>query len=58
VGASSPLLGIATADFAFVNHDQHTLNNNLPPAVDNKSLARQKRRRTRYVAYIKTSQQA
>jgi hypothetical protein len=52
-GQSRPLLEMQAAksttqsDYAFVNHDQHTLNNNLPPAVDNKSLARQKRRRTR-----------
>jgi hypothetical protein len=35
--------------FAFV-HSQDTLNHSLPPNVDNKSLARQKRRRTRYVS--------
>ncbi|KAI9717677.1 MAG: hypothetical protein M1812_004622 [Candelaria pacifica] len=32
--------------FAFLVHSQNTLPNNLPPDVDNKSLARQKRRRT------------
>ena len=34
--------------FAFLVHSQDTLNNNLPPNVDNQPLARQKRRRTRY----------
>lgn len=34
--------------FAFLVHSQDTLNNNLPPSVDNQPLARQKRRRTRY----------
>ncbi|KAI9769315.1 MAG: hypothetical protein M1835_006720 [Candelina submexicana] len=34
------------ASFAFLVHSQDTLTNNLPPDVDNKSLARQKRRRT------------
>ncbi len=36
--------------FAFFVHSQDTLNHSLPPNVDNKSLARQKRRRTRYVS--------
>jgi hypothetical protein len=36
--------------FAFLVHSQDTLPNNLPPNVDDKPLARQKRRRTRYVA--------
>lgn len=33
--------------FAFVVHSQDTVNQNLPPEVDNPPLARQKRRRTR-----------
>ncbi|KAK5290094.1 Homeobox protein yox1 [Cryomyces antarcticus] len=36
------------ASYAFLVHSQETLPNNLPPDVDNKPLARQKRRRTRY----------
>jgi len=35
--------------YAFLVHSQKTLTQNLPPRVDNKLLARQKRRRTRYV---------
>lgn len=35
--------------YAFLIHSQKTLTENLPPRVDNKLLARQKRRRTRYV---------
>ncbi|KAK4997091.1 Homeobox protein yox1 [Elasticomyces elasticus] len=34
------------AEYAFLVHSQSTLPNNLPPDVDNKPLARQKRRRT------------
>lgn len=37
-----------SANYAFLNHSSATLPNNLPPAVDDKPLARQKRRRTRY----------
>ena len=37
------------ADYAFLVHSQNTLGNTLPPAIDNKSLARQRRRRTRCV---------
>jgi len=36
-------------NYAFLVHSQKTLTQNLPPRVDNKLLARQKRRRTRYV---------
>lgn len=38
-----------TSSYAFLVHSQDTLPNNLPPSVDNKPLARQKRRRTRFV---------
>jgi hypothetical protein len=34
--------------FAFLNHSTTTVSDNLPPSVDDKSLARQRRRRTRY----------
>jgi len=34
--------------FAFLNHSSSTLPHNLPPKVDDKPLARQKRKRTRY----------
>ncbi|KAN0083240.1 hypothetical protein V8E54_002328 [Elaphomyces granulatus] len=36
----------ATLSYAFLIHSQKTLTQNLPPRVDNKLLARQKRRRT------------
>ncbi|KAI9873544.1 MAG: hypothetical protein M1830_000295 [Pleopsidium flavum] len=36
----------STGSFAFFIHSQDSLNQTLPPDVDNKSLARQKRRRT------------
>ncbi|KAI9709301.1 MAG: hypothetical protein M1820_003421 [Bogoriella megaspora] len=36
----------ATSDYAFLVHSQQTLPLNLPPNVDNKPLARQRRRRT------------
>lgn len=39
----------AALSYAFLVHSQKTLTQNLPPRVDNKLLARQKRRRTRYV---------
>ncbi|KAI9786715.1 MAG: hypothetical protein M1816_007856 [Peltula sp. TS41687] len=35
-----------TTNYAFLVHSQDTLPRNLPPTVDNKPLARQKRRRT------------
>lgn len=38
----------AALNYAFLVHSQKTLTQNLPPRVDNKLLARQKRRRTRY----------
>ncbi|OJJ51691.1 hypothetical protein ASPZODRAFT_148928 [Penicilliopsis zonata CBS 506.65] len=41
VSSSSPAL-----NYAFLVHSQKTLTQNLPPRVDNKLLARQKRRRT------------
>jgi hypothetical protein len=41
--SSSP----ANLHYAFLVHSQKTLTQNLPPRVDNKLLARQKRRRTR-----------
>jgi len=34
---------------AFLVHSQESVANHMPPQVDNKALARQKRRRTRYV---------
>jgi hypothetical protein len=34
---------------AFLVHSQETVANKMPPDVDNKALARQRRRRTRYV---------
>lgn len=34
--------------YPFLNHSSSTLPNNLPPNVDDKPLARQKRKRTRY----------
>jgi hypothetical protein len=36
----------ATTDFAFLVHSPETVANRMPPDVDNKPLARQKRRRT------------
>lgn len=37
------------ANYAFLNHSSTTLPHNLPPSVDDKPLARQKRKRTRYI---------
>lgn len=34
--------------YAFLNHSTATVSDSLPPTVDDKSLARQRRRRTRY----------
>jgi hypothetical protein len=50
---ASPSIGrraspVAT-DFAFLVHSPETVANRQPPDVDNKPLARQKRRRTSYV---------
>ncbi|KAF2169870.1 hypothetical protein M409DRAFT_20284 [Zasmidium cellare ATCC 36951] len=36
----------ASGSYAFLNHSTTTVPNNLPPSVDDKPLARQKRRRT------------
>ncbi|OAX81791.1 hypothetical protein ACJ72_03869 [Emergomyces africanus] len=45
--SATPLSGDATNNnYAFLVHSQKTLTLNLPPRVDNKALARQKRRRT------------
>jgi hypothetical protein len=41
-----------SSNYAFLVHSQTTIPGNLPPNVDNKALARQKRRRTRYVSRI------
>lgn len=50
--ASSRLPTVRRASFsgqlAFLVHSQETVANHMPPDVDNKALARQKRRRTRY----------
>lgn len=46
---SGPAATSSPAHFAFLNHSSSTLPNNLPPKVDNKPLARQKRKRTRYI---------
>lgn len=35
--------------YAFLNHSTVTVHQNLPPSVDDKPLARQRRRRTRFV---------
>lgn len=55
--SSSPSLPATDSNalhYAFLVHSQKTLTQNLPPRVDNKLLARQKRRRTRYVSGIDT----
>ena len=44
-GCSSPTVA---GGLAFLVHSPETVQRNLPPDVDNKPLARQKRRRTRY----------
>ena len=46
---SLPAVDSSALTYAFLVHSQKTLTQNLPPRVDNKLLARQKRRRTRYV---------
>ncbi|KAL4897190.1 hypothetical protein BDV59DRAFT_85797 [Aspergillus ambiguus] len=46
VQASDPAAAAAALNYAFLVHSQKTLTQNLPPRVDNKLLARQKRRRT------------
>jgi len=40
---------VSKTSFAFLVHSQDTIPNNLPPDVDDKPLARQRRRRTRSV---------
>jgi len=40
---------VSKTSFAFLVHSQETIPNNLPPDVDDKPLARQRRRRTRSV---------
>ena len=37
--------------YAFLVHSQDSVSQNTPPDVDNQRLARQKRRRTRYILY-------
>lgn len=44
IGRASP--HTTTTDFAFLVHSPETVANKMPPDVDNKPLARQKRRRT------------
>ncbi|KAL5358256.1 hypothetical protein BJX96DRAFT_146220 [Aspergillus floccosus] len=44
--ASDSAAAAAALNYAFLVHSQKTLTQNLPPRVDNKLLARQKRRRT------------
>lgn len=46
---SLPATDSTALNYAFLVHSQKTLTQNLPPRVDNKLLARQKRRRTRYI---------
>ncbi|EKG20838.1 Homeobox [Macrophomina phaseolina MS6] len=43
---AAPLSGSPSGSLAFLNHSPETVKRNLPPDVDNKPLARQKRRRT------------
>ena len=50
-GSSSGSGQVATSgDHVFVVHSQHSLENKKPPEIDNKTLARQKRKRTRYAS--------
>ncbi|KAL5392388.1 hypothetical protein DPSP01_000898 [Paraphaeosphaeria sporulosa] len=44
--SSSPTSSRHDGEIAFLNHSPNTVANSLPPDVDNKPLARQKRRRT------------
>lgn len=46
---------MVTTDFAFLVHSPETVANRMPPDVDNKPLARQKRRRTSYVLFASKS---
>ena len=43
------------SDHVFVVHSQHSLENKKPPEIDNKTLARQKRKRTRYGCHVVVS---
>jgi len=52
VQTSSSPAASGNTSFAFLVHSQDTIPNNLPPDVDNKPLARQRRRRTRYAVFI------
>ena len=45
---SGAAINSSPGHFAFLNHSSSTLPHNLPPKVDDKPLARQKRKRTRY----------
>lgn len=36
----------SSSNYAFITHSQDTLPQNLPPSIDNASLARRRRRRT------------
>jgi hypothetical protein len=51
---SLPATDSNSLNYAFLVHSQKTLTQNLPPRVDNKLLARQKRRRTRYAIMVDT----
>ena len=42
----------SASDHVFVVHSQDSLENRRPPDIDNKALARQKRKRTRYAHVI------
>jgi hypothetical protein len=44
--------GSVNNNIAFLVHSPHTVTEKLPPDVDNKSYARQKRRRTRYALIV------
>ena len=44
---SQDTLDASQTSYAFLVHSQDTLNQHLPPVVDNQPLARQRRRRTR-----------
>lgn len=49
-GQSAAASSSSPASYAFFNHSTSTLPHQLPPNVDDKPLARQKRKRTRYIA--------
>ena len=48
-----PLSSRGCGTYAFLNHSAATLPNNLPPNVDDKPLARQKRKRTRFELLVR-----